>query len=199
MDKTHVSPLMFNTIKPMYVLDNDEVEVVGEELTVEEVVTKLLSMGAYLGGSRQKLQDFDYSSPRDWDFNIQHFVPENLFDNYPEVNDYVFENFQYIHNSDYDDTNKMDDIKDTQFIEYYKHRLFPHITVVVRKNLALYKKVFDAIPFKYWKAFMWKSEPGLGKLSEEARTDYKIFIRAQFDMLFAVAEQLKPLTKEDCM
>ena len=137
----------------------------------------------YLGGSRNKLQDFDITTNRDWDFQCPQFEFMNNYDQ-----DWVRECFEK-------ETPKppVEVIRDSQGITWqiaemvesepytdvlfaglWKHKLYPQITLIERKDLELYRKVFEFMDTNYWKQFMWKSNPDQTfVLSKEART--KVF------------------------
>lgn len=170
--------------------------------TVKDVVEKLQSLGAFLGGSREKLKDFDYSSDRDWDFNAQ--SPKDWWSSDPLMN-YILHNFKEMPTGEGYEGNTF--LDDPQFVAYFKHLDYPHITVIVRKDLEAYKKMWKAIPKWYWEHYLWKSAPHIKTLiatfPEEEREErfkgFKLSISHNFRMLDEFMNNLKAPTKEDCM
>lgn len=128
-----------------------------EAADIKSIVEKLKGMGAFLGGSREKLNDLDYTSKRDWDFHLP--VQEEQYDwekfdaIYTDIGKYINQNFT----RQYNDEAEM--YKDHFFDSYYKNDLYPHITVIYNKDFTKYKKMWTKLDKQYWHDYIWKSNP----------------------------------------
>ena len=117
----------------------------------------------YLGGSRNKLQDFDLASDRDWDFNCRRYdlLPavdqEWIRECFNKQDEPVVITFPGMLRFEIMQSNS--EYKDTQFAGYWKHKIYPQVTLIERHDLALYMEAFEDIDLDYWKSKLWKSNP----------------------------------------
>ena len=159
------------TMKKTKHRDEEEVFNAEQTLQIQDIVETLGSYDCYLGGSRQMLRDWNYSSRRDWDFNVP-FMNAYVLDDEnagwarpdenPELAEYLRENFtmQQAPDGDFSDY-----AIDSQFVSYWKHNVFPHITIIVRYNLPLYKRAWKSLGYELWHDYTWKSS--LQRLAKE--------------------------------
>lgn len=168
---------------------------------VEKIVTKLESLGAFLGGSREKLKDRDFSTERDWDFDVQNEKTIEEFNwtatiqKTTPLSNYINAEF---FNAAFEETEGYDNPfnKDQDFVGYYKHYLFPHITIIVRENLSRYVKMWEKIDLEFWKTFLWKSNPEFLTDANYDPTGHKIIRQAIIAQLYKMTD---PPTLKDCM
>ena len=107
------------------------------------LITYLNDNGYYLGGSRNKLKNYDIRSETDWDYNATSaFVRSPWFQN----------NFDQI-------VSVLSNYADNLFVSYWKHKIFDHVSVVERKDLDMYREIFETISIEFWKKYLWKSTP----------------------------------------
>lgn len=186
---------------PKYSLENIEKEIARlqaqkEKLTrpkldeteaedVSFIVNDLIQKGAFLGGSREKLNDFDYTSLRDWDFHVQ------KEGNYPYAPKFIRDNFFQ------QDGEEAVNYEDKFFKSYWKHDTYPHITVIVNSNLTLYKKIWTKLPKSYWHNYVWKSNPmRIEELKDPAKLKK---LKLQNREFFNVLHEMVELDFKDCM
>ena len=159
-----------------------------EAADIKSIVEKLKGMGAFLGGSREKLNDLDYTSKRDWDFHLP--VQEEQYD--VEKFDTIYTDIgKYIHNNftrQYNDEAEM--YKDNFFHSYYKNDLYPHITVIYNKDFTKYKKMWTKLDKQYWHNYIWKSNPArkIELSNPDALRAFKQRNRDFFNMLHKIVE-----------
>jgi len=158
----------------------------------EKIVSDLMEMGMHFGGSRQMLGDMDYGTERDWDFNFQLNTKKSvsLFQTtkyvWPneEVGAYVEEHFYHAKES----------YESKDVTGYYKHRVYPHITLIGRRDLAKYKKVWDSITPEFHHKWLWKSAPHRPQDGASV-SKHKEAISKWFDSML----KMTLAEKEDCM
>lgn len=139
-------------------------------LEIYNVYDNMSRIGLYLGGSRSKLGNMDAASGTDWDWNA------------PDWGDMSWEQIRYLNANFYDvytTTDKRPAYADDLFVGYLKHRKYPHITVVLRRDLDLYRKVFGGIPLDFWAEYLWKSNPNKSP-------PYQTYITDIFNTLFKI-------------
>jgi hypothetical protein len=163
-----------------------------EALDVKRITDEMLSLGMFLSGSREKLKDRDYTTFRDWDFHAQWAEEHNPFE--PPTSktvEYVYENFIVQENEE------AVQYKDKFFISYWKHKTYPHITIIMNSNLTLYQKMWNKLPKQYWHNYLWKSNPSrVNELKDpNALRAFKQRSRDTFNMLYEMVE----LEYGDCM
>ena len=159
-----------------------------EAADIKSIVEKLKGMGAFLGGSREKLNDLDYTSKRDWDFHLP--VPEEQYDLeefdtiYTDIGKYINQNST----RQYNDEAEM--YKDNFFHSYYKNDLYPHITVIYNKDFTKYKKMWTKLDKQYWHNYIWKSNPArkIELSNPDALRAFKQRNRDFFNMLHKIVE-----------
>lgn len=177
-----------------------------EAKEIKRIVLDLKERGFFLGGSRDKLNDrYSFDSIRDWDFNSPYFGKyvqiveglENLdfktgFYGDKEVGEYVVENFDKMPRP----TNEY--TIDNMFLGYWKHKVYPHITVIERYNLPLYIRAWECLDINLWGNYIWKSRPELlekGETQEQANSR-KVLTNLILNSLF---EACKDPNIKDCM
>ncbi len=119
-------------------------------MTHEELRDTLITkFNAFLGGSRYfaaKYPDvIQIKESTDWDFSIQ-FGMFNQDISLEELGFYTkgLSNLVY---------------RDKSAIELYHHNDYTNVTVIVRSDLAAYKRAFASIPVEFYRDHLWKSYP----------------------------------------
>ena len=155
---------------------------------VKDITNKMLGLGMFLGGSREKLNDKNALSLRDWDFHCQ--TPKDWNKTNAAI-DYVWANFNL-----QDDEDAVH-YKDKFFHSYHKHAKYPHITVILNVELEKYKKIWTGLDKQYWHDYVWKSNPAIAtELKDPAKLRaFKQRNRAFFNMLHKMVH----LDLDDCM
>lgn len=150
--------------------------------TVEEINAYLVSKGAWLGGSRQKLNKLDVNWDGDWDWQVQAHPEDDWLSNKivtdPEFNQWILDNCETEENPQY---------PDSQFRGLWKHKDYPEITLILRNDLEFYIQVFEAIPKWFWHQYLWKRSPFRDGMSDE---DFKQRARDIFDVFYEFKRNL---------
>jgi hypothetical protein len=178
------------------------VPAIGSDADLKRVIKKMREgfyPSFYLGGSRKKAPGGGYAildRSVDWDWNVD-IKNTPWLDNIPLQNPLVFTPIQQFIAEEFEWVEKDWKYTDNQFAGLYRHRLFPHITLIVRRDLDLYKRVFDKIPKAYWQSYFWKSNPETKERMKDKEYKKEWYIRgiATFNMLYEVA---KYPTIEEC-
>jgi hypothetical protein len=158
-------------------------------MSAQEVVAELERQGAFLHGSREKFNNRDFSHPADWDFAIAyddvtaHLQYDGGLISFKEPNnvdfaEFVVNAFNWSNNPTYIDSN---------FAGLKKHRLFPNITLQLKKDLQGYIRMWHKVPVEYYKQYLWKSNPEIiASIGDDKEKDkaFKRFRTDTFEMLY---------------
>lgn len=155
-----------------------------EAKKIKEIIYFLTVNGAFLGGSREKLRNWDVGDNTDWDFNVDHtWLYEK---NTHPLRNYIFDNFELKEYSDY----ALDPLsRDSLFLEIFEHKKYNHITVIVRSDLNLYKRVWNKIPRNFWEKYLWKSHPDrIEELKDpKKKKEWVSFVNQLFNTWYVMA------------
>ena len=169
--------------------------------TKQEVIDKLLEMGAFLHGSRDRFKNYNIDDPTDWDFAIDQEDFRNYWPPYTDLNGvyhtpnnselciYLYNNFIVQDRPDLDP--ETEQYGDDHLIAYYKHTDYPDITIQVKDDLELWKKVWYRTPTDYWEQYLWKSAPNTKEYIEESEENalaWKRFARQTWNMLWQAVD-----------
>jgi hypothetical protein len=165
--------------------------------TKQEVVEKLQKMGAFLHGSRDRFKNYNYDDPTDWDFAVDdkefgwNETGNNWFDGYwhdaSPLGNFIQHDFVKQNKIHFLDEEV--EYGDDYLIALYHHIIYPDITIQVKPNLNLWKKIWYRTPTWYWEKFLWKSAPHAKeyvRLNPDKEQELKKFMRETWNMLWEV-------------
>jgi hypothetical protein len=125
-----------------------------ESEEIKIIVSNLIDLGAYLYGSRSKHFKFkhnlrfDYDT--DWDFAVQNGVDWNICEigkKLSSLGELILRDFRLSRSSTYYENN---------VVCVLEHKQYPHITVIVMKDLLLWKRTWDKLGPDFWYDYIWK-------------------------------------------
>jgi hypothetical protein len=152
-----------------------------ETARIQQIINEINQWSGqiFLAGSRFMRRIYVANINTDWDYNISINDDPSRKGVDTELSKYILSNFNWDTANSYSG--------DQMFVNLFKHREFPHITIISRYDFRLYERVFRSIPYAYWERYLWKSSPHVKLLSENERSDWKDRLNATFNAFYAVA------------
>ena len=131
-----------------------------EQLEMLGVLKEMDRLNFYLFGSREMFNNLDLDDPTDWDFLGEIYVdwsrrgaphtPRSAF---------IIDNFVSVNNKSKQNGYKDGPPPDNSFCELLRHKKFPNITIVIRKSVKVYQRMWEDLSFDFWHTNLWKSNP----------------------------------------
>lgn len=150
-------------------------------------------LGMYLFGSRSMLEDMDYSSERDWDFVGQcdkDWGPKGWGPAYNWIKgEFILPYF--VKSTGYNRKHKAYGGGDLDYRGVVKHKVYPHITIVLRNEADIYKHMWDGLDKEYWMTYLWKSNPK-NLFAKNHPFEWKACVRQEFNRLMKEARVTFP-------
>lgn len=159
---------------------------------IEEVITRLGGLGAYLAGSRSKLAAYQLSEDTDWDLQIgvkddPLYIEDTVLWGDSSLSptplsEYIRLNFSEKPSDEYEVQN------DKTLHRVWVHNSFPSITVITRGDIFNWKRMWDKITSKFFYDYLWKSHPKVKILTppefEEWRRRVADYLNQAYDIAY---------------